>query len=182
MPYKKNGYKYKMQPIVIDKNGTPRFAENRIISKLLEVARIAEYDLNCIHMDAQEGKFSIEEIEQFNQLIGYSVSGFGEISCHRGLTIKNADKKGRKATSRKEIMSETVLDIRPFLGKNVEVRKISGALYEGVMRRVGVDRYALVGVTIINKHGGRTTPKHCEVRPIKLSQIQSIKILDKTND
>jgi len=82
MSYKKNGYKYKMQPIVFDKKGTARFAENRIISKLLDVA--------------QEGKFSIEEIEQFNQLIGYSVSGFGEISCHRALTIKNADKKVEK--------------------------------------------------------------------------------------
>lgn len=96
MSYKKNGYKYKMQPIVFDKNGTARFAENRIITKLLDVARTTGYDINSLHMDAQEGKFSIEEIEQFNQLIGYSVSGFGEISCHRALTIKNADKKVEK--------------------------------------------------------------------------------------
>ena len=49
-----------------------RFVPNRIVEKLLEVAPI---DLNDIaRMD-----FTEQERMQFAQLIGYSVSGFGEL-------------------------------------------------------------------------------------------------------
>jgi hypothetical protein len=57
-----------MQPI---ENG--RFVRNRIVEKLLEVAPIDLNDIAC--MD-----FTSNEREQFAQLIGYSVSGFGELS------------------------------------------------------------------------------------------------------
>ena len=96
MSYEKNGYKYTMQPIIEGSDGVIRFSENRIISALVEHGRLTGFDLNYIHAEAQEGAFSVEEIEQLNQLIGYSVSGFCEISCHRGSVKYRAWKKAQK--------------------------------------------------------------------------------------
>ena len=93
MGYEKNGYKYKPQEIILGNDGMIRFAENRIISAMLEHCNATGFDLNHIHIEAQEGAFSVEEIEQFNQLIGYSVCGFCEISCHRESVKARAWKK-----------------------------------------------------------------------------------------
>jgi hypothetical protein len=94
--YKTNGYKYRAQPLVKTEGGVVRFAENRIIRALLDHGRTTGYDLNRIHLEAQEGRFSIEEIEQLNQLIGYSVCGFCDISCHRSSVKSRAWKKAEK--------------------------------------------------------------------------------------
>ena len=96
MSYEKNGYKYPSQPIVKGEDGMIRFAENRIISAMLEHCKSTGFDLNYIHVEAQEGAFSVEEIEQFNQLIGYSVCGFCEISCHRESVKVRVWKKAQK--------------------------------------------------------------------------------------
>lgn len=61
-----------IQPI-ISVDGVLRFKENKIVSFLLEHGG---YDLNKLaQMD-----FPREDREQFAQLIGYSLSGFGELS------------------------------------------------------------------------------------------------------
>ena len=62
-----------IQPIVKDKKGVPRFKENKIVMYLLDNGGI---DLN----ELATKKFSVEDQEQFAQLIGYSLSGFGELS------------------------------------------------------------------------------------------------------
>lgn len=96
MGYRTNGYKYKGQEIAKDENGIARFIGNRIVSILVEHGRKTGLDLNAIHGMAQEGHFSVEEIEQLNQLIGYSVCGFCEISCHRESVKSRAWKKAQK--------------------------------------------------------------------------------------
>ena len=65
------------QPHVVDKHGVVRFKENKIVSALLDKATKAKImDMNIISsMD-----FSDEDRQQFAQLIGYSVSGYGELS------------------------------------------------------------------------------------------------------
>lgn len=61
-----------MQPLFLD-GEVVRFQANKIVTAVLEQSRL---DLNMI----ARMNFSQEDREQFAQLIGYSVSGFGELS------------------------------------------------------------------------------------------------------
>ncbi|MCA7900711.1 hypothetical protein LGM39_15130 [Burkholderia cepacia] len=62
-----------MQPIITDRIGTLRFKENAIVRYLLDNGGI---DMNKLAML----EFTDADREQFAQLIGYSVSGYGELS------------------------------------------------------------------------------------------------------
>jgi len=62
-----------IQPLYKDKHGTIRFKKNSIVRFLLDAG---PYDLNDICIL----EFSEEDEEQFAQLIGYSLGGFGELS------------------------------------------------------------------------------------------------------
>lgn len=62
-----------LQPIVTDDNGTKRFKENAIVRFLKENSSL---DLNAL----SKLPFPREDWEQFAQLIGYSVSGFLDLS------------------------------------------------------------------------------------------------------
>lgn len=62
-----------IQPIEPDKNGTMRFKENAIVNYLLDNGPFDMNDLAILD-------FSNDDREQFAQLIGYSVGGFGELS------------------------------------------------------------------------------------------------------
>jgi hypothetical protein len=62
-----------MQPVVLDEEGEPRFKENAIVQHLLEYGGHSLNDLARL-------TFSQEDREQFAQLIGYSVSGFADLS------------------------------------------------------------------------------------------------------
>jgi hypothetical protein len=65
--------RHPIQPIEKDARGVLRFKPNKIVEHLLEHGGI---DLNKLAvMD-----FSREDREQFAQLIGYSLSGFGSLS------------------------------------------------------------------------------------------------------
>jgi hypothetical protein len=61
-----------MQPLVVDRQGTVRFAENAVVRHLLDKGSI---DLNALAVE----EFSDADRAQFAQLIGYSVSGYGEL-------------------------------------------------------------------------------------------------------
>ena len=65
--------RHPVQPVVVDENGVERFKGNKIVLFLL---RNGGYDMN----DLGRMEFSNEDREQFAQLIGYSVSGFGDLS------------------------------------------------------------------------------------------------------
>lgn len=62
-----------IQPLYIDEDGTLRFKRNEIVDFILENGGI---DLNQI----AGMKFSQDDREQFAQLIGYSHSGYGDLS------------------------------------------------------------------------------------------------------
>jgi hypothetical protein len=62
-----------MQPLVIDKHGTIRFKENALVRYLLDNGGI---DMNML----STLEFSDADRDQFAQLIGYSVGGYGELS------------------------------------------------------------------------------------------------------
>lgn len=65
-----------MQPIIVDEYGTYRFKANAIVNKLQEVAASAGYDLHAACRD----NYSDEEWMQLAQLIGYSITGYSELS------------------------------------------------------------------------------------------------------
>lgn len=64
--------KHPIQPLEKDKNGIIRFKENKIVRYLLDNGGI---DLNKLAVI----DFSDNDREQLSQLIGYSLSGFGDL-------------------------------------------------------------------------------------------------------
>ena len=69
--------KHPRQPIVTDEHGVKRFKQNAIVRELLDRATAAKImDMNAIALM----NFSDEDRQQFAQLIGYSVSGYSELS------------------------------------------------------------------------------------------------------
>lgn len=65
-----------IQPLVNDEHGTLRFKENAIVSHLLDTH--PSCDLNRLAcMD-----FTDDDRQQFAQLIGYSLSGYGELQSY----------------------------------------------------------------------------------------------------
>lgn len=85
-----------MQPIGWDGRGVIRFRENRIVSALLDVASENGIDLNQIAIGIARRKYSEEDMVQLAQLIGYSVSGFGDLSYVPDKIIRRADAKAAK--------------------------------------------------------------------------------------
>ncbi len=73
-----------MQPLHKDDGGVIRFEANKIVRVLLDTGKL---DLN----DLARMDFSQEDQEQFAQLIGYSLSGFGELSYVRDETYEAAE-------------------------------------------------------------------------------------------
>lgn len=74
-----------MQPLVRDRNGTIRFKSNKIIEWIIDANRTSMNELAVM-------PFSDEDRTQFAQLIGYSVSGFGELSYVPKAVADAADK------------------------------------------------------------------------------------------
>jgi len=74
-----------VQPLIWD-NEIIRFKKNAIVRFLLDTS---QYNLNKI----AEMDFSDDDREQFAQLIGYSLSGFSELSYATVETIEQAEKQ-----------------------------------------------------------------------------------------
>jgi hypothetical protein len=72
-----------VQPLVHDARGTLRFKQNAIVLFLLEAG---PFDMNVL----ASMPFSIEDREQFAQLIGYSLDGFSELSYVTDETYERA--------------------------------------------------------------------------------------------
>lgn len=78
-----------MQPIILDKHKTARFKANAIIEYLFETRKLDLNEIACM-------PFKVEDREQIAQLLGYSVSGFGDLSYARKSTIEKADDQVEK--------------------------------------------------------------------------------------
>lgn len=65
-----------MQPLEFDDRGTLRFKENKIVRRLLDHSTQSGYGLNEIALE----DFTDDDRMQLAQLIGYSLSGYGELS------------------------------------------------------------------------------------------------------
>lgn len=80
--------KHPIQNTNIDKNGTLRFVENKIVSFLLDQYKP---NLNGLIVDTLNGKFAPEDYEQLMMLIGYSLDGFGDL-CSSDRAFRNQKK------------------------------------------------------------------------------------------
>lgn len=82
-----------MQPIILDARGVARFRPNAILEHLFETGAL---DLNKLAvMD-----FSDEDRMQVAQLLGYSVSGFGDLSYAHSDVVAAADAEAQKLLAR----------------------------------------------------------------------------------
>ena len=86
------------QPIVIAEDKVIRFKENKIIRKLLDEATYSGYGLNGIacDFDIEIGEKDNEDYIQLMQLIGYSVSGYGDLGCVKYKDACKFDNKAKK--------------------------------------------------------------------------------------
>ncbi len=83
-----------MQPIVMATDKVIRFQANAIVRWLLDVGGM---DMNTI----AQTSFAREDREQFAQLIGYSVSGYGELPYVRRAVLAKADRIADALVSKK---------------------------------------------------------------------------------
>jgi len=82
--------KHPIQPIGWDETGkVVRFKQNKIVRMLLDTGKL---NLNDIGKMNARGMFNNDDYTQLMQLIGYSVSGFGELSTSPGEIVKEADR------------------------------------------------------------------------------------------
>ena len=112
--------KHPIQPIITDSQGTIRFQENKIVRYLLDYGGI---DLNQL----ARMYFSNNDREHFAQLIGYSLSGFAELSYVSDETLNAADHMATTGISEVEARANTLREMLDNL-KN-DLRKPIAALY-----------------------------------------------------
>lgn len=82
-----------MQPVVTAEDGYVRFQANRAVVALLDAAGKHGLDLNWL---ARQDDIPRSDYEQFAQLIGYSVTGFGELSYVSDAAYEKAEKRLEK--------------------------------------------------------------------------------------
>lgn len=114
-----------IQPLEKDAHGTLRFKENAIVRHLLEWAQERGHGLNeMARMD-----FNADDWQQMAQLIGYSLSGYSELS------YVSADAYGAAATMADEGLREK--DARIAYSEH-ELHMARASLREPIARLFGV--------------------------------------------
>ena len=111
-----------IQPLDKDPQGTLRFKANAIVSYLLDNGGI---DMNML----ASKEFSVEDREQFAQLIGYSLNGFGELSYVRMETYAAAALMAETGVSETEARIQYLED---------ELASLRNSLREPVSRLFGI--------------------------------------------
>lgn len=65
------------QPLVVDEYGVVRFKRNEVVRYMLDHH---DADLNILGREVQLGHLPVADYMQLMQLIGYSVSGYGDLA------------------------------------------------------------------------------------------------------
>lgn len=87
----KKGRRPPMQPIAIDEEGVARFRKNDVVDWLA-----TKIDLDCVATAAHRFGFDPYDVAQFWQMLGYSISGYGELSFIPKSVVRKADEKETK--------------------------------------------------------------------------------------
>ena len=97
MPLKKTKATHPAQPVILASDKVVRFKENPIIRWMLtECGAGRRFDLNTIAVVSEQQGWKKEDHMQLAQLIGYSVSGYGELSYASKKSIEAADAAAEK--------------------------------------------------------------------------------------
>jgi hypothetical protein len=108
--------KHPMQPIGWDETGKViRFKANKIVRMLLDTHKLNLNDLAV--MDAQ-GQFNDDDYTQLMQLIGYSVSGYGDLSTSPEEIVEKADEIAAELSRQRKthlVFATIVLTILVFI-------------------------------------------------------------------
>jgi hypothetical protein len=84
---------------IIDDNGTQRFRQNTALRALLDAATSKGVDLNLLASMYHGGEVITQrDYAEFNMMLGYSVSGFSELSFFYDMEIENPLWEERDAT------------------------------------------------------------------------------------
>lgn len=86
-----------LQPVYVDDDGVARCRENAIVRFLLDAG---PFDMNKLSMMP----FDREDREQFAQLIGYSVSGLGDLGYVSDRVISKLDAAVEKLMGRSKVL------------------------------------------------------------------------------
>ncbi len=82
--------KHPIQPLVLDKEGVIRFKENKVVRYLLNAATLSGVcSMNALAILP----FDDDDRTQFAQLIGYSVSGAGDLDYFSRSVLARADRE-----------------------------------------------------------------------------------------
>lgn len=107
-----------IQPVTTDPNGTKRFKENKIVRYLLDAGGI---DMNKLAIMP----FDQNDREQFAQLIGYSLSGFSELSYTSDVVVEAANKMAEygltEEQAKLEVLNEKLVATREALRELVPI-------------------------------------------------------------
>jgi hypothetical protein len=101
-----------IQPLEKDSHGTLRFRENKIVNYLLKAGGI---DMNKL----ADIDFPQEDREQFAELIGYSLSGFSELSYVPDETYAAASAMKYSGKDEKDARIETMTETLESLRKGL---------------------------------------------------------------
>lgn len=82
------GRPHPTQPLEVDDKGVVRFKGNKIIKFLFDTGKL---DLNEISAMVRAGMLPEEDYVQITQLLGYSVSGWGDLSTSPPDLVEEAD-------------------------------------------------------------------------------------------
>ena len=89
--------RHPMQPMKKDKNGVMRFNSNFIVRRLLDFGQERGFGLNELACE----NFSPEDRMQLAQLLGYSLSGYGELDYVDDHSYVAAEKSARIAAGQR---------------------------------------------------------------------------------
>ncbi len=84
-----------MQPVVAAADGVIRFKQNQIIRDMLDLCE--KHGLGLSEIAARD--YEKDDRSQLMQLIGYSVSGYGNLDCSRAKHVMRADEKAESLAS-----------------------------------------------------------------------------------
>jgi hypothetical protein len=119
-----------IQPLILDKNGVLRFKQNKIVDALLSFAQEKGFGLNEIAC----GNFSDDDRMQLAQLIGYSLSGYGDLSYVSNDSYDAAEKMAEGVSedrARADALQETLDAFR--LGAREAIATIYGTHPDNLM-------------------------------------------------
>lgn len=106
-----------IQPLMTDTLGVVRFKPNGIVDALLDFAKGYGYDLNAIVADPD---FSREDLVQFYQLIGYSLSGYGDLNAvsntdYNAAEFMQDNPEASETQARLQVAESTLAELRHLM-------------------------------------------------------------------